>query len=71
MGRSSTLVQAEISALEAEITNYLQSVGSDGTSVQRADYAAKTKRLDQLYVQLGRANGASPMMVRGVVRGLR
>jgi len=71
MGRSAALIQTEITALEAEITNYLQSVGSDGTSVQRSDYAAKTKRLDQLYQHLDRASGSAPMFVRGVVKGLR
>lgn len=71
MGRSAASIQTEIDALEASVSTLLQSMGSDGTSLQKADYAAQTKRLDQLYGQLGRANGTEPMLVRGVVRGLR
>jgi hypothetical protein len=69
--RSAALIQTEITALEAEITNYLQSVGSDGTNATRAAYEAKTQRLDQLYIQLDRANATAPMIVRGVIKGLR
>ena len=71
MGRSAASIQTEITALEAAITNLVQSIGSDGTSVQNADYKAKTERLDRLYQQLDRAAGTAPMLVRGVVRGLR
>lgn len=71
MGRSAASIQTEIAALEVEVSSLVQSMASDGTSVQKADYAAKTSRLDKLYQQLDRASGAAPMLVRGVVRGLR
>ncbi len=71
MGRSAGYIATEIAALEAEIVNMVQSMGSDGTSVQKADYAAKCARLDKLYIFQDRAAGTAPMLVRGAVRGLR
>lgn len=71
MGRSAGSIQAEIDALEARVVDLKQSMGSDGTTVQFAAYAAMTERLDKLYVQLDRASGAAPMFVRGVVKGFR
>lgn len=71
MGRSAGYIATEIAALEADITNLVQSMGSDGTSVQKSDYAAKCARLDKLYLHQDRATGNAPMLVRGVVRGLR
>ncbi len=71
MGRSAGYIAIEIAALEADVTNLIQSMGSDGTSAQKADYAAKCARLDKLYQMQDRATGAAPMLVRGNVRGLR
>ncbi len=72
MGRSTTAIQAEIDILETELqsaASILASVGSDSTTVTKSR-AALEKRLDQLYIQLGRTNGTAPMIVRGVVHGL-
>lgn len=71
MGRSAGYIATEIAALEAAITNLQQSMGSDGTNVQLADYEAKCKRLDKLYIMQERATGYAPMLVRGVVKGFR
>ncbi len=71
MGRSAGYIAIEIAALEAAVTNLVQSASSDGTSLQNTDYAAKCKRLDQLYQMQDRATGAAPMFVRGVVKGFR
>jgi hypothetical protein len=73
MARAASSIQAEITAIETMLQSaesMYQSVGADGVSrsVNRADLSA---RLDSLYVQLSRANGTSPMIVRGVVKGLR
>ncbi len=71
MGRSAGYIATEIAALEADVANLIQSMGSDGTSVQKADYAAKCARLDKLYIFADRAAGTAPMLVRGVVKGFR
>lgn len=74
MGRSASSIQAEIDILETHLqasTSLVQSQGADGTSAARFNRKDIEARLDQLYQQLGRANGTSPMLVRGVVRGLR
>ncbi len=71
MGRSAGYIATEIAALEADIANLIQSMGSDGTNAQKVDYAAKTARLDKLYIQQDRATGSAPMLVRGVVKGFR
>ncbi len=70
MGRSAGFIATEIAALEADITNLVQSAASDGTSLQKTDYAAKCARLDKLYLMQDRATGAAPMLVRGVVKGM-
>lgn len=69
MGRSASYIAIEIAALEADITNLVQSMGSDGTTAQKIAYEAKTARLDKLYIQQDRAAGTAPMLVRGVVKG--
>lgn len=46
------------------------SVSADGVSASY-DLDGIRKRLDVLYQQLDRASGDSPMIVRGVVKGLR
>ncbi len=71
MGRSAGYIATEIAALEADVANLVQSMGSDGTSVQKADYAAKCARLDKLYIFQDRAGGTAPMLVRGVVTGFK
>jgi hypothetical protein len=73
MARSAASIQAEITAIE----NMLSSAESLYTTVSATggsrtiDRTALQTRLDQLYQQLGRATGAAPMIVRGVVKGLR
>lgn len=73
MPRSAASIQAEIDRLETDVAGasaVLQSAGSDSSSASKIPYADKIKRLDWLYVQLGRVNGTAPMIVRGVVRGM-
>ena len=73
MARSSAYIQIEITAIETRLQSadsMLSSVASDGTSVTAAERAALEKRLDSLYQMLDRATGASPMFVRGRVKGL-
>jgi hypothetical protein len=71
--RSTALIQAEITALEAAIIAILggqQSYTANGITVTKANLAQQQTRLDALYAQLDRATGASPMIVRGRVTGL-
>ena len=73
MARSAASIQAEITILEAHLASsasLLSNTGADGTSAGFAERAAMTKRLDELYTQLDRANGTAPMIVRGRVLGL-
>jgi len=73
MGRSAASIQAEITLKEAWLASQASlytSVGADGTSVSNADIAKVQERLDSLYIQLDRANGTSPMLVRGRLKGL-
>jgi lipid-binding SYLF domain-containing protein len=72
MPRASASIQAEITAIEALLSTsqgLYTGVGIDGVSrtINRKDLEA---RLDTLYRQLDRANGAK-MIIRGVVKGLR
>lgn len=73
MARSASAIQAEITIAEAQLAAIYasKSYGINGRSKTTQDLKQVTDRLDQLYLQLGRANGTSPMFVRGVVRGLR
>ncbi len=73
MARSATAIQTEIDALEAALPNAITAASYSvaGRSKSNQTLEALTKRLDQLYQQLGRINGTSPMLVRGVVKGLR
>lgn len=73
MARSAASIQVEITALEAAIATAakVQSYSIAGRSKTSQSYEALTKRLDQLYQQLARADGTSPMLVRGIVTGLR
>lgn len=71
MPRSAASIQAEIDILETELqstSSLLESGAGDGVQWRR-NRAQLEKRLDKLYVQLGRANGTSPMIVRGKVLG--
>lgn len=73
MGRSAALIQAQIDVLEtflASSDSLLQSVSSDGTSRTTITRMDALKELNILYQVLGRANGTSPMIARGVVKGL-
>jgi len=72
MGRAADAIQAEITKLEtwlASSTSLDSSYSADGVSINRMDVSKATKRLDQLYLQLDRANGTTPMFTRGVTRG--
>ncbi len=73
MARSSTSIQTEIDAIEAQLPNAIKAASYSiaGRSKSNQTLDALTKRLDKLYQQLGRTNGTSPMLVRGVVKGLR
>lgn len=71
--RSAASIQTEITTLETFLQSsesLLQNVGSDGTSAGRVNRKDVAARLDELYGQLGRANGESPMIVRGHLDGL-
>jgi hypothetical protein len=73
VARSSTYIQLEITAIETRLQSadsMLQSVSADGTSVTAVERKALESRLDDLYQMLDRATGASPMFVRGRVKGL-
>jgi hypothetical protein len=73
MGRSTSSIQAEITAIETMLgsaESMYTSVGADGVS-RSINSADLTARLDALYQQLDRANGTAPMILRGVVKGLR
>lgn len=70
MGRSTASIQSEITLLEARLTaSAANSVNSDGHSMS-FDIDKLQKRLELLYLQLDRASGASPMFVRGRIKGL-
>jgi hypothetical protein len=74
MARSAAGIQAEITQIEtylASADSLITSASSNGASMSRANRQQLEKRLDSLYIQLGRANGTAPMFTRGRVRGLR
>jgi hypothetical protein len=74
MPRSAASIQSEINTLETFLgssESTIQSTAADGTSINYTSRTDAAKRLDQLYTQLGRANGTSPMFARGVVTRLR
>jgi hypothetical protein len=73
MARSASAIQAEITVIETELqssASLISSAATDSTSITRRRELLE-KRLDQLYIQLDRTNGTAPMIVRGVVKGLR
>jgi hypothetical protein len=70
VARPAALIQAQITAIETQMTNMVQSAASDGTSVNYVEYDKLNTILRGLYADLARANGSSPMFVRGVVKGL-
>ncbi len=74
MGRPASSIQAEINRLETFLSGSattIANVGNDGTTVGMINRTGAEKRLDTLYQQLARADGSKPMLVRGVVTGLR
>lgn len=73
MPRSASSIQTEIDAIDAALASSVnaQSYSIAGRSVSRVNYGELTKRRDQLQQQLDRINGTCPMIVRGVVKGLR
>lgn len=74
MARSAASIQLEIDAIETRLTSaasMLEQGGVDGTNMRYSERSGLESRLDQLYQQLGRANGTSPMIVRTKVNGLR
>jgi hypothetical protein len=73
MARSAAYIQGEITAIEALLASSAGlniTVSADGVTRTIARTGLE-KRLDVLYQQLDRASGDSPMIVRGVVKGLR
>lgn len=72
MGRPAASIQTEIDTLEAELSSLARasSYSINGRSKANQRYADITSRLDQLYTQLGRVNGTSPMVVRGRLDGM-
>jgi hypothetical protein len=73
MARSAASIQAQIDVYEAALSSgqsVYSSISSDGTS-RSLDTVAISAELRRLYRDLGRANGSDPMIVRGVLRGLR
>ncbi len=73
MGRSASSIQAEIDRLETFLSGAgttIASTSADGTSTTLINRKDAETRLDRLYLQLGRANGTAPLLVRGVVTGL-
>lgn len=73
MARSASSIQAEISSIETLLQSsqgVYASIGADGVS-RTVNRSALEQRLDRLYQQLGRADGSSPMIVRGYLKGLR
>lgn len=74
MGRSAASIQAQITALETYIASgggISKSISANGVSETSMSMDEATKLLDSLYIQLGRANGSSPMISRGIILGLR
>lgn len=74
MGRSAASIQAQITAIEAFIASgggLAKSVQANGVSESTMTMDEATALLNQLYAQLGRANGTAPMISRGITLGLR
>ncbi len=74
MARSETYIRARLAIIEAHLLSadsLTASVGSDGTSLSRADMKALVEEQEELSEALARVTGASPMIVRGRVRNLR
>ena len=73
MARSASSIQAALAEVDAAISKAVEaqaySVGGRSKSNQSLDVL--NKRRDQLQQQLDRATGASPMLMRGVPKGLR
>jgi len=68
MPRPTESIQAEITALEAELQSYSpQSQAADGASRSEVDRERLQRRLDELYAILDRRTGG--MFVRGKVAG--
>jgi hypothetical protein len=71
MGMSVARISQEIAAVDAVILGAPStSVSADGVS-RTIDLTALYARRDQLQRMLDRATGSSPMILRGVVKGLR
>jgi len=74
MGRTASSIQVQITAVEAFIASgggLTKSVSANGVSQQTMSMDEATALLNKLYAQLGRADGTSPMIARGVTLGLR
>jgi hypothetical protein len=72
VARSIASIDAEIAAIEALLSSSAglsTSIGADGVS-RTIDRSGLESRLDKLYMQRDRADGSSPMIIRGVVKGL-
>lgn len=74
MGRSAASIQAAIDIIEAHLASADSLVASSGSNVTNISFAKRSElvaELNQLYMQLDRATGASPVFTRGHVDGLR
>lgn len=73
MPRSAASIRTEMSLIEAQIPGAIAaaSYSAPGRSKTNQTLQALTQRYDMLQMQLDRVEGTSPMLVRGVVRGLR
>lgn len=70
MPRSTAAIDAELVVLEARASTLAaSSMSADGVSTS-ADMVAIQNRIDQLWRMKDRMSGASPMFVRGVIKGL-
>lgn len=73
MARTLAAIDAEIAAIEGILSTSAgisSSVSADGVS-RTIDRPGLEARLDRLYQQRARADGSSPMIIRGVTKGLR
>lgn len=73
MSRSAASIQAQINVLEAFLQSGASTIvtqGANGVTATRIDAIQATTMLNELYLQLGRADGSNPMLVRGRLVGL-
>jgi len=71
MGRTAADIQAEIAEVRAAMSagSVANEVSDSGRTIRTQDFGKLQKRLDSLYIMLGRADGSAPMAVRTRVMG--